>query len=341
MAIMGERNKKYMVVLKAFLALPVLSFMLFFSGCLNFGPQPQSFTSPLDSRLIAGVPFYPDDSSHCGPSTLAAVLSYYGRPTTMQEVAVDVQRQDLRGSLGPDLVLWAREHGANATFDSLKPEQLIQQINKQKPVIVLLDSGLGVVQRGHFVVVVGYGPDGVVANSGLIQQQLISWSSFLTDWFRMGNFAILISGLEGAEQQEPEQSSEQSAMPYISPSPYPNIPIPVELQGADLPEPKHLRSEPIINVMATPPTPPPPKQDAAVLGPARDIHGNLILPVVPLPEEIESQSPESPMTEETLITTPPPPPIPLPPPPNVSKDTQNPSPEPQEAVPVMGWEREK
>jgi hypothetical protein len=359
---MGERNNPKASAVKTIAAvLSALSLAaLFFTGCLSFGPQPQSFTSPMDSRLIAAVPFIPDDSSHCGPSTLAAVLSYHGRPTTKEEVAVDVQREDLRGSLGPDLMLWAREHGAITTFSALKPEQLVEQINKQKPVIALLDTGFGAVHRGHFVVIVGYGPDGVVANSGLIQQQLIPWSGFLTDWFRMGNFAILISGLQGAPETEPEPTQSSAPSDFVSPTPHPNIPTPTELQGADLPQNYTIRPEPVVTINAVLPAPPPPADSGGVLGPARDIHGNLILPVVPLPDEVPGGPAESrsglpqndasrndiSMTEETLIQTPPPPPVPLPELKKPSEGSQtadsaaSPKTAPsEEKVPVMGWER--
>ncbi|MDR3204217.1 MAG: C39 family peptidase [Deltaproteobacteria bacterium] len=165
------------------------------AGCVSLlGAQPQakSFATPLDSRLIPEVPFIPDDSNNCGPSALASVLTFHGRPTTKEEVAEEVQRRSLKGSLGPDLTIWARKHGFTAGFKSSKPEELIELIVNQKPVILLLDVGIGAIRKGHFVTALGYGPHGLVVNSGLIQQQIMPWSKFLTQWYKSGNFALII-----------------------------------------------------------------------------------------------------------------------------------------------------
>jgi hypothetical protein len=164
---------------------------------------------------------------------------------------------------------------------------------------------------------------------------------------------------------------------YISPSPYLNIPIPKELQGADIPQTTAYKPEPIINMVPTQ-TPSPPltvTDDAPIARPSRDMQGNFILPVVPLPEQVDDYSPgqasstnqassssqaSSPnqvspvssnqpksgsITEETLIRTPPPDPIPLPTLPNAAnaKDGDSQAFEEkssqQESVPVMSWER--
>ena len=175
-----------------------ISLSAFFTACAGFGAKPpRPFSAPLDSRLIPGVPFIPDNSSHCGPSTLAAVLTYHGRPTTKEEVAVDVQREDIRGALGPDLVIWARQKGFEAGFKGSSPEEVLKSIDALKPVIILLDTGIGPIKKGHFVVAVGYNPDGLVVNSGEIQQELVPWSSILTSWYKLGNFAIFIEGEAG------------------------------------------------------------------------------------------------------------------------------------------------
>ncbi|MDR1546054.1 MAG: C39 family peptidase [Deltaproteobacteria bacterium] len=207
------------------------------AGCLPaFGPAARPFNSPVVHRLIAGVPFYPDDTSHCGPSSLAAVLTFHGRPTTVEEVAADVQRADLRGSLGPDLMLWARNHGFAARLAALTPEELVELIDAQKPVILLLDSGLGPVRRGHFIVAVGYAPDGLVANTGLVRQQIIPWSSLLTDWHRMGRFAVAIDGLAPPADGRPAGlDAEAAPRPGFEGGPGVFVaPTPTGLEGADL-----------------------------------------------------------------------------------------------------------
>jgi hypothetical protein len=257
-----------------------LAFLL--AGCLGFPPArpAEPFAAPLYRRLIPDVPFIADNSSHCGPSTLAAVLTYHGRPTTKEEVAVDVQREDLRGALGPDMVIWARQHGFKAGFKSASPEEVIESIDRLKPVILLLDTGFGPIRKGHFVVAVGYGPDGLVVNTGDIQQELASWSPILTSWHKMGNFAIFIEGPDGSALPGsggaaalpggaalPEAGGlREGALPASSgPAPaqapaasqglviQSAYPVPAGLIGADLPLDKPGSSEPIINFVGRPP----------------------------------------------------------------------------------------
>jgi predicted double-glycine peptidase len=151
---------------------------------------------PQDSRLVLDLPFYPDDSRLCGPASLAAVMNYMGYPVTMEEVANGVQRWDLRGSIGPDLVIWARSRGARARFYSAKPEDLLDFVNRQIPVVVQVDEGVGPVVMGHFMVVAGYTFDGVVVNNGLVQQEVIEWGRFLSQWYKMGNFTIVVDAPE-------------------------------------------------------------------------------------------------------------------------------------------------
>ncbi|MDR2352169.1 MAG: C39 family peptidase [Deltaproteobacteria bacterium] len=190
--------------------------ILFLTGCFSTKPLPKPFTMPQDSRLVLGMPFFPDETNLCGPASLAAVLTFQGYPTTIDEAAAGVQRWDLRGSLGPDLVIYARSRGAKATFLSMNPELLLDTLAKQVPVIVLVNMGAGPVVQGHFMVAVGYTFEGIVVNSGLIQQAILPWSRFLTDWFAMGNFAIVIEPNIPADPSDP---SDPPVTPVSSVSP--------------------------------------------------------------------------------------------------------------------------
>jgi predicted double-glycine peptidase len=188
---------------------------------------------PQDSRLVLGLPFYPDDSRLCGPASLAAVMNYMGFPVTLEEVANGVQRWELRGSIGPDLVIWARSKGAKARFYSAKPEDLVEFVNKQIPVVVQVDEGVGPVVMGHFMVVAGYTFDGVVVNTGLVQQELMDWGKFLTQWYKMGNFTIVVEA-----RDFPELSSgtvQPGAAPAAPGSPAPADSPPGAAEGSPAP----------------------------------------------------------------------------------------------------------
>jgi predicted double-glycine peptidase len=165
----------------------------------------RTFNSPLDSRLIAGVPFYPDDTNLCGPASLAALLTYSGYPTTVEEAAKGAQRWNLRGTISSELLIYARSRGAKASFFSSSPEELVDYIKRKIPLLVEVDNGIGPVIKAHFMVVVGFTPDGVVANNGLVQQEIIPWSEFLTSWYRLGYFAMVVDKLES--ESLPEENS--------------------------------------------------------------------------------------------------------------------------------------
>ncbi|MDR1110976.1 MAG: C39 family peptidase [Deltaproteobacteria bacterium] len=219
--------------------------VILLAGCAPFlSGQAGGFEVPSDRFLIAGVPFIPDDSSHCGPSSLAAVMSFHGRPTTKEEVAADVQRADLRGSLGPDLVIWARSRGMRASFSSSGPAELVAWLREGKPVILLLETGLGPIHKGHFVVAVGFGPEGLVVNTGEVQQRIAPWPDLIGDWRRMGHFAILVEGrdAQGAAATGDGTGEPAPGSPALDPGPVEvvsparisqalNLPV-----GLDLPE---------------------------------------------------------------------------------------------------------
>jgi predicted double-glycine peptidase len=177
-------------------------------GLLGRKPMPRPFTIPSDSRLVLGLPFIPDDTSLCGPASLAAVMTYMGYPVTLEEASEGVQRWEIRGSLGPDLVLWARSRGATARFFSATPEELVELVNRQIPAIVQVDQGMGPVVMGHFMVVAGYTYEGIVVNTGLVQQQILPWSRFLTQWYRAGNFAIVVEPAEAPETSPPSEDDD-------------------------------------------------------------------------------------------------------------------------------------
>ena len=173
-------------------ALFTLALAFLITGCAA-RPEARPFTSPQQPKLLPGMPFYPDDTNLCGPASLAALLTYNGFPTTVEEATEGVQRWNLRGSIGADLVIYARLRGAEATFFSSSPEELLEYVDRGRPVLVEVDNGIGPVVSAHFMVVVGYTHDGVVANNGLVQQEIIPWSKFLTAWFRMGYFAMVVN----------------------------------------------------------------------------------------------------------------------------------------------------
>jgi hypothetical protein len=189
------------------------SLMALLMVACSMGPIARTFNSPLGNRLILNVPFHPDDTNLCGPASLAALLTYSGYPTTVEEAENAVKRWNLRGAIGADLAIYARDKGADARFYSSTPEFLLEHIEQKEPVLVEVDNGIGPLVKAHFMLVVGYSPEGVVANNGLVQQEIIPWSKFLTAWYKMGYFALVVKNKEkpASDGEESPEAAEGEA----------------------------------------------------------------------------------------------------------------------------------
>ncbi len=148
--------------------------------------------TPPGRAQAEGVPFFPQEDFQCGPASLAGVLNFHGVQATPQELAAEVFRPDQRGTLGLDMALAARNRGLTARFYEGSAADLAQGLSRGLPLILLLDLGLGPVQRLHFVVATGYGPEGVTLNSGRDQGLLMAWPRFMDQWNRTGRWTLWI-----------------------------------------------------------------------------------------------------------------------------------------------------
>lgn len=176
-------------------AVILLAYCLACLGCGagGAGGGGQAFTPPQGSRNVDGAPFYAEDSQQCGPASLAALMSFYGKPQDPGQVARAVYRPGLRGSLNLDLMLYARGQGLCAEWQSGRPQELVSSLDQGRPLLVLVDIGLGPLKKLHYMVVTGYSSRAVRVNSGLRQGLPIAWPDFLASWSRT-KYAFLRMG---------------------------------------------------------------------------------------------------------------------------------------------------
>ena len=147
---------------------------------------------PVKGVLIEKVPFFAQETYQCGPASLAGVLNFWGLPITPAEIAEEVFSSSARGTLGIDLALYAQKKGFQSDFYRGNPEDLRRQIDSGRPVIVLVDYGFWVYEKGHFMVVVGYNNDGFIANSGASRMKFIANDDFTGPWRKAGFWALVI-----------------------------------------------------------------------------------------------------------------------------------------------------
>jgi len=173
----------------------LLLLALSFAGCA--GSLPAAFSPPGGGARLANVPFFPQLDFQCGPASLAGVLNYYGKRITPEEIAQAIFRENIRGTVTLDMVLYAREQGLSAIWFSGSVDEIVEAINNGSPLIVMVDYGFSVVSHNHYMVVVGYDPKGIVANSGTSRETHILWSDFLPIWERAKRWTLRIEPKNG------------------------------------------------------------------------------------------------------------------------------------------------
>ena len=149
---------------------------------------------PGQDVVIPGVPFLPQEEETCGPSSLAMMLRFLGTKADTAEIAAETRTAGLRGTLITDLAAAARRRGVDAEVVALDPAGLRAEIDAGRPVILLVDLGIWVWSRPHFLVVYGYGPRGYVAHSGRPAGQQIPAPDLSARWAKMGHLAIVAGG---------------------------------------------------------------------------------------------------------------------------------------------------
>ncbi|MCL5022645.1 MAG: C39 family peptidase [Nitrospirae bacterium] len=173
--------------------LPLLFVLVvFLCGCAHPGGIPEA-QKTAGLRIVENVPFFPQEDYQCGPSSLAGVLSYRGVPVTPAEVAKAIYSRSAGGTLNIDMLLYARAQGLEASQYSGGWDDLRKRIDAGQPLIVLVDYGFSVLQVNHFMVVLGYNENGVVANSGRHEKKFIPLEDFMKAWEKTKYWTLLVT----------------------------------------------------------------------------------------------------------------------------------------------------
>ena len=143
-------------------------------------------------RIINNVPFYPQEDFQCGPASLAGVLNFWDIHVTPEEIATDIYSPSARGTLNLDMILYPEKKGMKATHYKGSIDDIRNKIDLGYPVIVLVDLGLLIYQQNHFMVVVGYDENGIVANSGKDRFKPIPLKNFIKTWEKTNFWTLWI-----------------------------------------------------------------------------------------------------------------------------------------------------
>lgn len=173
-------------------ALTLLSLLALIGCTAGSGSRASDLPTPIGSGKVENIPFYPQLAFQCGPASLAGVLTFYGEDVTPDEVADAIFRKHIRGTVTLDMVLYARHKGFSARWYSGSVDDIRRSVNEGVPLIVMVDLGFANVTNNHYMVVVGYSPEGVIVNSAKSREKLITWNHFLTRWDRTERWTLRI-----------------------------------------------------------------------------------------------------------------------------------------------------
>ena len=144
------------------------------------------------SRVIENVPFYPQKAFQCGPASLAGVLNYWQVAVTPEEIAAEIYSDSARGTLDLDMVSYADRKGISVRQYEGSIEDIKRNIDLGHPLIVLVEYGFWIYQSNHYMVIVGYNEDGILANTGRKQNKSISFKRFLKSWEKTAFWTMLV-----------------------------------------------------------------------------------------------------------------------------------------------------
>ena len=163
------------------------------AGCA--GPRATAAADAVQSpRVLLNVPFFPDDSDQCGPSALASVLNYWGKPAGPRELKAEIYRAPLKGSLTVDLLLAAESRGLSAEMSNGSLDGVKEELDAGHPLIAFVDVGYWFYPVGHYLVLTGYddGARVLFAHSGLERDERISYGKFDGEWEKTRRWTLTI-----------------------------------------------------------------------------------------------------------------------------------------------------
>lgn len=142
---------------------------------------------------LAATPFYPQSEYQCGPAALATLLGASGIGVTPAELQPEVYLPARRGSLQTEMLAATRQRGRIAHVIVPTLDALVQELDAQRPVLVLLNLGVKTWPVWHYAVVIGYEQDRshLLLRSGTTARERLSLRRFRGAWSRADNWGFV------------------------------------------------------------------------------------------------------------------------------------------------------
>jgi ABC-type bacteriocin/lantibiotic exporter with double-glycine peptidase domain len=150
------------------------------------------WTSPPGAEVIEGVPFFKQQRHQCGAAALATVFAYYKRFVPPDQISQEIYNKTLQGALLPDLENYAAGLGFETESGQGGLARIKESIRNRKPVIVLIDNGIWLARRPHYIVVFGFNEKGFIVHDGTEASVLLDHETFEKKWERLGNPYLIV-----------------------------------------------------------------------------------------------------------------------------------------------------
>lgn len=128
-------------------------------------------------------------TADCGPESLCAVMNYWGRPASVEELSRAVRDPRLGGIYSTDVPLLARRKGLTATFSEGSLPRVRRALEREVPPVIMVASGGG---EFHFFVLSGFNDRlrVLVAEEYENQKRLIGYDELEEIWEPAGRLLI-------------------------------------------------------------------------------------------------------------------------------------------------------
>ncbi len=172
-------------------------FLLMAGGCRTL-PPPAALSENKAATLprhieLSEVPFFAQEEYQCGPAALAMVMKHAGLAVDPEMLKPEVYLPGREGSLQVEMLGATRRHGLVAYQMSPVLGEVLEEVARGTPVVVLQNLALDWYPVWHYAVVIGYDLDNkeVILRSGRERVQRMSLVAFENTWARSAHWAMV------------------------------------------------------------------------------------------------------------------------------------------------------
>lgn len=169
----------------------IASLALLLSACAIY-PDRVGLTDRRGADLN-DTPFFAQTEYHCGPAALATVLGASGVEVEPGELIPRIYTPGREGTLQTDVIAATRVYARAPYVIDPDPEDLLDELDAGRPVLVFQNLGLKSRPVWHYAVAVAYDPDlgKIYLRSGKTRRKAIGMGKFLRTWERGGQWALV------------------------------------------------------------------------------------------------------------------------------------------------------